>query len=312
MLRSWLLPACMIAAGLAHAALQEKLFHVRFGLSDVPLVVTSFEFASCSGFSLLYLLLTRENPWRVPHGPLTIIALMVLISLVSGNIALKWVSYPVKVVVKSCKLLPTMAMGSLLLRKRYSLGEQMSALLLCIGLVGFTLADGPGGGGGGDASSPLGMGLLLVAVTADAVQVQISERMMRTYPFLTPMHVMLHSNGMALLAILVGIVATGEHARAPPLPVGLLCLYGSTSWIGVCCFIELTRSWGGAAAVAVTSSRKLLTVALSFVLFPKPFQPLQGLAGCAVIAGVALHKRGAKAASRTAEPDIQNESAKRE
>ena len=46
-------------------------------------------------------------------------------------------------------------------------------------------------------------------------------------------------------------------------------LYGATSWVGVCCFIALTRTWGGTGAVLTANTRKLLSVALSFALFPK-------------------------------------------
>ena len=50
--------------------------------------------------------------------------------------------------------------------------------------------------------------------------------------------------------------------------------------------------------MVATNARKLLTVALSFVLFPKPFSSSYALSGVAVIAGVAMHsysRRVAKA-----------------
>ena len=43
------------------------------------------------------LLAQRENPSNAPRFSLLQISLLVLCSLVSGNVALKWVSYPVKV-----------------------------------------------------------------------------------------------------------------------------------------------------------------------------------------------------------------------
>lgn len=259
-------------------------------LKGVPLIITSFEFGCCSTLSLLWLLLTGANPANAPRGTLLRISVLVVGSLVSGNYALRWVSYPIKVVIKSCKLLPTMALGSLLLRKRYTLYDLVAALLLCAGLVGFTLAD-YGGKKGGAASSPVGVSLLLFAVSCDAVQVLLSERMLRASPHLTPMHVMLYTNGFAFLAVMAGVLATGEHQNAPSsgLPWGTLVLYGACSWVGVCCFVGLTRSWGATAAVVATNSRKLLTIVLSFVLFPKPFKASFAASGAAILGGVLVH-----------------------
>jgi drug/metabolite transporter (DMT)-like permease len=84
----------------------------------------------------------------------------------------------VQVVVKSCKLLPTMALGGLLLGKRYSKHEQLAAVLLCAGLVGFTLAE-KSGKAAGRPSSPIGVGVLLFAVSCDAVHVLLAERMLK-------------------------------------------------------------------------------------------------------------------------------------
>jgi len=264
---------------------------------DLPLLITSFEFGCCSTLSLVTLLMMGTNPMNAPRLTLLRISLLVLASLLSGNVALRWVSYPVKVVVKSCKLLPTMALGSLLLRKRYSTHDQLAALLLCAALVGFSFAGrGAASASGGKPSSPLGVGVLLFATFCDAVQVLLSERMLKASPHLTPNHVMLYTNGFAFLAVLVGITYTGEMSHAPPqLPWLKLILYGSCSWVGVCCFIGLTRRWGATAAVVATNARKLLSVALSFVLFPKPFSLGFAFSGLACVAGVWVHQRGKNA-----------------
>ena len=242
-----LLPVILVAAGVVHALMQEQLMQTLHG--NLPMLVTTSEFACCAVLSLCYLFVNGLRVTDAPRGHLFVIAILVLGSLVSGNMALSWVSYPVKVVIKSCKLLPTMALGGFLLRKRYALLDQAAAVCLCAGIVGFTLADADLGGKG-KSSSPLGVALLVFAVCCDAVQVLLQERMLRGRHDLTPMHVMAHTNGFAFFAICPAIFATGEHLRLPEsLPWGSLLLYGSSSWVGVCCFISLTRSWGATAAV---------------------------------------------------------------
>ena len=209
---TWLLPFVLIGAGCLHAVIQEQLMQdLGHGF---PLLVTSFEFGCCSCLSLLTLKVQGANPLNVPLKSLLQISVLVLSSLVSGNVALRWVSYPVKVVVKSCKLLPTMALGSLLLGKRYSRHDGLAALLLCGALVGFALSD-PGAAGKGRASSPVGVGVLLFAVSCDSVQVLLSEKMLRGAPHLTPNHVMLYTNGFAFLGVLLGLIASGELSSLP-------------------------------------------------------------------------------------------------
>lgn len=220
------------------------------------------------------------------------ISMCVLASLVSGNVALRWVSYPVKVVAKSCKLLPTMVLGSLLLGRRYSTADCLAAVLLCVGLVGFTL--GPSladasGDPGGKGSSPMGIALLVFAVSCDAVQILLSERMLRSNPHMTPMHVNLYTNSFAFVGVFGALVASGELSKAPAsIPWATLSTSGALSWVSVCCFIQLTRSHTGTAAVITTNVRKLLTIVLSFLLFPKELPPGFLLSSGAVVSGVAV------------------------
>ena len=124
--------------------------------------------------------------------------------------------------------------------------------------------------------------------------------MLKANPHLTPNHVMVYTNGFAFFAVLAGIAYTGELSRAPvSVPWAKLILYGTSSWVGVCCFIGLTRRWGATAAVVATNTRKLLSVALSFVLFPKPLSLGFVLSGAAAIGGVAVHQRGKAARHST-------------
>jgi adenosine 3'-phospho 5'-phosphosulfate transporter B3 len=70
-----------------------------------------------------------------------LVSFLILGSVSLSNLALLWCSYPAKVAFKSAKLIPTMIIGSLLLRKRYSSTHLIAAGCLCVGLIGVTLAD---------------------------------------------------------------------------------------------------------------------------------------------------------------------------
>lgn len=100
------LPFLVVSAGVVHGWLQEELMS---SLNvQTPLIIAAFEFVCCTILSIVWLL-ANQCPLRAPHGQLFRMSVLVLGSLVAGNLALRWVSYPVKVVLKSTKLLPTMA-----------------------------------------------------------------------------------------------------------------------------------------------------------------------------------------------------------
>lgn len=76
---------------------------------------------------------------------------------------------------KSCKLIPTMALGLLILRRTYSGMEYCAAMMLCVGVSAFTLVD--------SQVSPKfdvkGIALLCLAVAGDAFTVNLQEKILR-------------------------------------------------------------------------------------------------------------------------------------
>ena len=192
-----------------------------------------------------------------------------------------------------------MALGSLLLGKRYTIWDHASALLLCLGLIGFTLsknADDADHSLEASTVSASGIALLLFAVCCDAVQVLLQEKLLRDEQHYTPMHVMAQTNGLGFLAVVASITCTSSKIDASTevvpilaLPFTQLFLYGMTSWFGVACFLALARSYGGTAAVVAANSRKFFSIVLSFIIFPKPCSFAQIMSGMCVIVGVIIH-----------------------
>jgi len=287
----------VVGAGVAHAFVQEQM--VRTMPRHLPLLITASEFGVCSGLSAALIALTREAPKaRSPAQPqqlsrrallsfLSITALL-FTSVVCSNLALTSVSYPVAVIIKSCKLLPTMLLGGMMLRKRYSGWDHLSAALLCAGLVGFTLSSHTGAKG--QRTSALGVLFLLVTICCDAVQVLLQEQLMRAEAQLAPLTVMTYTNGLAFIGVLGAIVVSGEaYDVGAGVPWGSLFLFGITSWLGVMCFVHLTRSRGATAAVVATNTRKLFTIGLSLFFYPQPWSPSILTSGAVIILGIALH-----------------------
>ncbi|EKX43167.1 hypothetical protein GUITHDRAFT_87893 [Guillardia theta CCMP2712] len=92
-----------------------------------------------------------------------------------GSISLSYVNFPVKVVMKSSKLIPTMALGILILKRTYTPMEYISAFMLCTGVASFTLVDSKVS----PKFDPIGILLLSGAVAGDAITVNLQERILR-------------------------------------------------------------------------------------------------------------------------------------
>ena len=152
-------------------------------------------------------------------------------------------------------------------------------------------------------SSASVVALLLAAVLCDAVSPVLQERLLR-YRDVEPLQLMQRTNTLAFLGTAAAWAATGESTavaaaatrlESPTRFVLLLSLYGATSFTGVVCMLALIERWGSAAGVAAGTLRKVLTVVLSFVAFPKgPPSPTFAISALAVLAAVVLHARAPK------------------
>ena len=105
----------------------------------------------------------------------------VLTSVLLATSSLRFVSYPTKVVFKSCKLVPTMVVGAVMLGKSFSRVDVGCALLVCAGLVGLSLAalkeQSPGNQSSNDAALH-GMAMLAGSIILDAITPNLQERLM--------------------------------------------------------------------------------------------------------------------------------------
>ena len=297
---------------IAHDFFQEML--VRTSGASIPFTMVATEFFMCTVGAALQIFTSRgmcpkekrqyhdtfawdARTWSV----VVLLALLLLGSLSLGNLALRWVSFPVKVVLKSSKLLPAMLIGVLILRKRYTGRDYLAAVLLCAGVVGVTFANSSLMASApidADAShQALGIALTCASVVFDAVSPVLQEMLLRDWG-VPPPDLMHASNGLAFLGIsamwlwsrewqALGVFAASFDGGAPRLLL-ILMLYGLCSYFGIAFLLFLIRAWGSAIGVAVTTLRKIVTIAISFVAFPKECTWGFALSGLAVLASIAV------------------------
>jgi solute carrier family 35 (adenosine 3'-phospho 5'-phosphosulfate transporter), member B3 len=203
--------------------------------------------------------------------------------------ALNYINFPTKVVFRSCKLIPTMMVASLLNKKVFSSFEYTCALAVCTGLVLFAAADWTST----PSFHPVGLVLVFLSVCADAVLPNAQERLFRLGS--SRLEVTFYTNLFTLICMtlttylsgdLVGIIkhAIGDHQLAL-----YMVVYTFIAYIAISLHMTVVKRFGGVAAVVLATARKGMTLILSFILFPKVFSWYYVFGAVLVLGGLMIH-----------------------
>mmetsp|Transcript_42089 Transcript_42089/g.116283 ORF Transcript_42089/g.116283 Transcript_42089/m.116283 type:complete len:371 (-) Transcript_42089:38-1150(-) len=259
------------------------------------------QFVACF---VLPLVCGRDQHRRfIPSGGLkgwgTYVALTCLVFLSTGlaNVSVAWVQYPVKVVFKSSKLLPTMAvalfMGN---HEPFTVTEMAAAVFTVVGTCGFSWDAGRHDTGqGAGMLATIGILCLFGSVAADAFTTNLQQRLLR-HPSAPddPMVLMFRTNLLGALAVGTAIVLSPSRLHmasavgASPWIPGYFAVIGVCLAAGVWALTTLIGAKGAVLAIHVATLRKVVTVMLSYITFPKPFSWLHGCSAALVLVGLVL------------------------
>ncbi|GMH00558.1 hypothetical protein Nepgr_002397 [Nepenthes gracilis] len=210
------------------------------------------------------------NPWKA-YVKLSAV-LMGSHGLTKGSLA--FLNYPAQIMFKSTKVLPVMIMGAFIpgLRRKYPPHEYVSAILLVVGLILFTLADAQ--------TSPnfsiLGIAMITGALVLDSFTGNFQEAIFTMNPETTQMEMLFCSTLVGLPILVVPMLLTGELFRAwvacsqHPYVYGVLVFEAMATFVGQVSVLSLIALFGAATTAMVTTARKAVTLLLSYLLFTKP------------------------------------------
>ncbi|CAJ1348800.1 unnamed protein product [Effrenium voratum] len=202
------------------------------------------------------------------------VAMAVLLGLSQGlgKVTFRYMNYATNTIIKSAKLVPTLLISVLWLRRKISLPEWAAAVLLVTSTALFSLGEKAAT----PSFNPAGLGIAAVQLLFAALQGNLQEKALKDHG--APIsEALAYSNLMGVFVVMVGVQVSGEMGPAlsffgsSPLALGLLLLRSCTFFLGALALIALTKEYGTGAATAVGTARKSLTVLLSFLIFPKPF-----------------------------------------
>ncbi|KAL7549440.1 hypothetical protein ACHAWF_012707 [Thalassiosira exigua] len=258
---------------------------------------------------------TSEGGWerKAPLKSYPLLTACLFASSSLSNLSLGYINFPTKVVFRSCKLVPTMIIATVVNKRAFASYEYLCALSICAGLVLFALADyalDP------LKYSPVGLALVSGSVVADAILPNAQERLFAAGS--SRLEVTVYSNLFSLVGMTVVTLGNGTLFPFVRL-IGIdstlasyFAVYTVLSYVSISCYMTLVKRFGGVAAVVLTTARKGMTLALSFLLFPKGFSWMYVhgsllVLGAVMVAGICKKmtmrsKEGAKAPSSPEPP----------
>jgi len=208
--------------------------------------------------------------------------------------AVLYVPYPVKVVGKSTKLVFTMAVATLFHGATFQPLQYAAAALVCAGAVGFAWRSPAAGtvDGAPASAATIGALLLFASVACDAFVSNLQKRVLDERPDDGGAdQLVTNTNCVGASVLLVYVLLAEPHTleavKSPDYALALLAV-GSSLGVAVCAYTRLIEQSSAVAAVTVATLRKIATVVLSYVFFPKPFTATHIVSGLCVAAGVFL------------------------
>ena len=202
--------------------------------------------------------------------------------------SLNYINFPTKVVFRSCKLLPTMLIATMINKRTFSTLEYVLAMAVCLGLIFFTAADwqlAP-------SFHPIGLILVSMSVVADSILPNAQEKLFSHGS--SRLEVTLYSNFFTLIVMTLSTTISGDFAGFMKLisKQNVLCYYAAIyiiiSYIAVSFFMSIVKKFGAVTGVLAGTARKGLTLILSFLLFPKKFSWLYVIGSVLVLGGLLM------------------------
>ena len=211
-----------------------------------------------------------------------------------GKFAYKYVNYATGTVLKSAKLIPVMVVSVAWLRRKYEPIDYVACFLLVAAACEFGLGEQENSDKTENPSEnyAFGVALSLITIGIGAFQSNVTDRILRDYGA-TVGENMLWTNAVGAVFIFFFVVLLEPHAFMffweTPVYFMLLTFRSVSFFVGAWLYTVIVKHFGAVAAVAVTTTRKLLTVIGSFVFFSsdKPFTTTYAIALGLFIAAVA-------------------------
>eukprot|EP00760_Papus_ankaliazontas_P012135 PhM_4_TR1519/c0_g1_i1/m.103047/K15277/SLC35B3, PAPST2; solute carrier family 35 (adenosine 3'-phospho 5'-phosphosulfate transporter), member B3 len=282
-----------------NSVLQEGVLHLPGFHHEVLL---SFLQTLCVTIFSYFQFRGQQEPRRTPlhiYAALSVVASMSVVLTNKGSILL---NYPTQVIFKSSKLLFVMVLRAIFMRskRKPSLGELGSAIVVVVGLSGFTYASHRNGAANASPDFVTGVVVIIIALVCDAL-LYMGEEAYCFSTYQSPnVEVILFTTGFGVFNTFFSLFATGtaeesvSYVMEQPMIILFVIAFSACNFLGTHFLLSIVSEFDANYAVLTTSVRKMCTILLSFLIFPKPFTFMHTMSLALIVAGIVLHEKSRK------------------
>lgn len=260
-----------LLCSLGFAFFQEKVTHIpNFSHYDFMTLLTTITFTVCG---MIERYATNDLVRKAPIQMYFKLSMLTVGGMYLTNFSLFYLNYTTRIVFKSSKVIPVMLMGVIMQGKRYLSLEYLSVFVLVAGIVLFTLGD--------KSESPsfdtVGLVLISGGVIFDAATANYEEKYFFHARNCSPAEVMCFASFFGSLYSFVGLLLKNDLGELVSFlfnSPSVITFTMFSSLLGYCSslfILSLIKTFGATNAEIVKSLRKIMSVAISFVAFSKPF-----------------------------------------
>lgn len=261
----------VLISSILAAALQERVLYVPgFRYTGWLAFLTSFTYMA---LAMVERAVERDLLRRGSFAEYVKLSFLTMGGMYFTNFSLHYLSYSLRVVFKSSKLVPVMLLGVVYLKKRYTIAQYVAVGLLTAGVVVFTLGDAKGRA----FFNPVGIAFIVAGSLSDAMAANYEEKVFFSRMGCSASEVVLYSSALGSVWALLAEACTAEllpalrhswdHLEAVPLML-FASVFGYIAQSGV---LLLIKHFGATAAEIVKSCRKVTTILISFMVYGKPW-----------------------------------------
>lgn len=257
---------------------------------------------------------------EIPTNMYIGLSILRAIDLGMTNLAMQYVNYPAKTLMKSSRVVFTMAFGLLFLRRKYKPVDYLVVGLMVTGLGTFLHADATSSA----VFQPIGIVMLATSLMCDGAITNMSESLMKQYDVGQDEYIFrLYS--IATLAIGLAAAYKGdlmEGTRFMLIPgtydevlagTGLnsqytvlkkfliMTLFSTTGFLGSSCAAAITKEFGALTMSITSTARKATTLFISFMIFPNECS-FEHVVGIFIFISSLIVKTGSKGSKKQSRP----------
>lgn len=244
--------------------------------------------------------LCQQSAKSVPAMSFLSISISYIGAMLTSNLALSYLSYPLQSLMKSCKIVPVMLMRMIVNKKRYRLIEYAQVVCVTAGIAVFMLNDGKSAKHQTKQHAAdewqrwcIGVALCCLSLVMDGFTGPTQEKINSEYkPTMSCM--MLSMNAWAIGLVTMGLVATGQlqsglaFVREYPSILQEAALFSLLSALGQACILLTLRRFDSLILVTITTTRKFFTILGSVMAFGHQLKSMQWVGVALVFAGLGV------------------------